>query len=62
MPAGSHGKTSTIFYHRGVPNRARDFGGLAAGNYSIVQPTRIVYEPILFSRMMSKFISVSRSY
>ena len=60
MPAGSHGKTSTIFYHRGVPNRARDFGGLAAGNYSIVQPTRVVYDPIIFNRYISNFISIAR--
>lgn len=39
MPAGSHGRTSTIFYRRGVPDSFKEFGALAAGNYSIVQPS-----------------------
>ena len=29
MPAGSHGKTSTIFYYRGVPKNFTDFAGVA---------------------------------
>ena len=40
MPSGSHGKTSTIFYRRGVPNNFTDFATVVAGNYAVFQPTR----------------------
>ena len=35
-----HLRTSAIFYYRGVPKTAKNFGGIALGNYSIVQPMR----------------------
>jgi hypothetical protein len=57
MGAGSHGKTSTIFYYRGVPNAFRDFGGVVAGNYVIFQPTRPVLNSVFFRRSISNFIS-----
>jgi hypothetical protein len=57
MGAGSHGKTSTIFYHRGVPNVFRDFGGLAAGNYVIFQPQTPLINKGFFSRRLSTIIS-----
>jgi hypothetical protein len=60
MGAGSHGKTSTIFYHRGVPNVFRDFGGVVAGNYVIYQPTRPLINSGFFRRSISNFISVYR--
>jgi hypothetical protein len=60
MGAGTHGKTSTIFYYRGVPNVYRDFAGVAAGNYVIFQPTRPVFDSIFFRRSMSNFISSYR--
>lgn len=60
MPAGSHGKTSTIFYRRGVPNNFKDFGGVAAGNYAIFQPTRPVLESPFFKRSISNFIASYR--
>lgn len=34
----SHNKTSAIFYRRGVPNNARNFGVQVYGNYPIFQP------------------------
>lgn len=60
MPAGSHGKTSTIFYHRGVPKNFTDFAVVAAGNYAIFQPTTPVLNTPFFKRRMSNFIAVYR--
>jgi hypothetical protein len=36
-------RTSSIFYRRGIPNKASSFGYLAQGNYQIVQPQTISY-------------------
>jgi len=60
MPAGGHGKTSAIFYYRGVPKTFTDFGKVASGNYSIFQPTRAILNTSFFSRSISNFISVYR--
>ena len=61
MPAGSHGKTSTIFYYRGVPKTFTDFGAIAAGNYSIYQPSgRPDMRSDFFKRSVSNFIAVYR--
>lgn len=61
MPAGSHGKTSTIFYRRGVPDSVKNFGTLASANYSIVQPSgRPDITSDFFKRSMSTFISTYR--
>jgi hypothetical protein len=60
MPAGSHGKTSTIFYYRGVPKNFTDFAGVAAGNYSIFQPTRPLLGTPFFSKSISNFIAIYR--
>jgi len=61
MPAGSHGRTSTIFYYRGVPKTFTDFGSLAAGNYSVFQPSgRPDIRSNFFKRSVSNFISVYR--
>ena len=35
-----HLRTSANFYYRGVPKTATNFGSVALGNYSIVQPMR----------------------
>lgn len=49
MPSYSSGKgrTSAIFYRRGVPNSFTGFGVLAQANYPIVQPQRIVFYDFL---------------
>lgn len=60
MPASGHGKTSTIFYCRGVPKRFTDFGILASANYAIFQPTRPVLNSLFFKRSISNFIANSR--
>lgn len=60
MPASGHGKTSTIFYYRGVPKNFTDFGTLASANYSIFQPTRPVLNSPFFKRSISNFIAVYR--
>ena len=60
MPAGSHGKTSTIFYRRGVPNNFTDFATVVAGNYTVFQPTRPIFNSPFFQKSISNFISVSR--
>lgn len=60
MPAGSHGKTSTIFYHRGIPNKFSDFGAVASGNYTVFQPTRPVLKSRFFNKSISNFISNNR--
>lgn len=57
MGAGTHGKTSVIFYYRGVPNVFRDFAGVASGNYAIYQPTRPIFNSAFFRRSISNFIS-----
>lgn len=51
MGAGTHRKTSTILYYRGVPNVYRDFAGVAAGNYVIFQPTRPVFDSIFLEEV-----------
>ena len=45
MPSYSSGKgrTSAIFYRRGVPNSFTGFGVLTQGNYPIVQPQSKVF-------------------
>jgi hypothetical protein len=61
MPAGSHGKTSTIFYRRGVPDSFKEFGALAAGNYPIFQPSgRPDIRSDYFKKSMSTFIATTR--
>jgi len=60
MPSGSHGKTSTIFYRRGVPNSFKDFGTVVAGNYTVFQPTRPIINSPFFKKSISNFISVAR--
>ena len=60
MPAGSLGKTSTIFYRRGVPNSFTDFATVVAGNYTIFQPTRPILNSPFFKKSISNFISVAR--
>ena len=61
MPAGSHGKTSTIFYRRGVPDSFKGFAALAAGNYSIVQPSgRPDITSEFFKKSMTNFIATTR--
>jgi hypothetical protein len=61
MPGSGHGKTSAIFYHRGVPKTFINFGVLASANYSIFQPSgRPDITSDFFKRSMSNFISVSR--
>lgn len=54
-----HGKTSTIFYYRGVPKSFKDFGAAALGNYTVFQPTRPVLNSPFFKRSISNFIAVS---
>jgi hypothetical protein len=43
MPKFSNGKitTSVIFYNRGVPNSAKNFGRLASLNYSMLKQLMI---------------------
>uniref|UniRef100_A0A6C0KRV2 Uncharacterized protein n=1 Tax=viral metagenome TaxID=1070528 RepID=A0A6C0KRV2_9ZZZZ len=60
MGAGSHGKTSTIFYRRGVPNQFIDFGLISSGNYAVFQPARPGFFTPFFRRSISNFISISR--
>jgi len=60
MPSSGHGKTSSIFYFRGVPKTFTDFGGVAAGNYTIFQPTRPLLNTPFFTRSISNFIAVYR--
>ena len=60
MPAGTHGKTSTIFYRRGVPSNFHDFGIVATGNYTIFQPTTPIYKSAFFRKNMSSIIGVYR--
>uniref|UniRef100_A0A6C0BDQ7 Uncharacterized protein n=1 Tax=viral metagenome TaxID=1070528 RepID=A0A6C0BDQ7_9ZZZZ len=60
MGAGTHGKTSTILYRRGVPNAFRDFGGVIAGNYVIFKPQRPLLNSEFFRRSISNFISTYR--
>jgi hypothetical protein len=58
MPAGTHGKTSTIFYRRGVPYNFKDFGLVATGNYTAFQPTTQIYNSAFFRRNISNVIGV----
>jgi hypothetical protein len=60
MPSSGHGKTSAIFYYRGVPKNFTDFGILASANYSIFQPTRPLLGTPFFSKSISNFIAVYR--
>jgi hypothetical protein len=58
MPGGGHGKTSTILYYRGVPKTLTNFGALAAGNYSIFQPSgRPDIRSDFFKKSVSNFIA-----
>jgi hypothetical protein len=50
------GKTSTIFYRRGVPNSFKSFGAIANGNYSIVQPTAPFINALLFRQRIAQLI------
>jgi len=59
MPAGTHGKTSTIFYYRGVPKTFTDFGIVASANYPIFQPTRPLLNSAFFKKSISNFIAFS---
>jgi hypothetical protein len=61
MPAGSHGKTSSIFYRRGVPYNFVDFGIVAAGNYTVFQPTRQIYNSAFFRKSISNVIGVYKN-
>lgn len=61
MPAGSHGKTSTIFYKRGVPYNFRDFGAVANGAYAVYQPTKPIYNSAFFRNRISNLIGVYRN-
>jgi len=60
MPSSGHGKTSTIFYSRGVPKTFTDFGVVASGNYTIFQPTRPLLNTPFFKRSISNFIANNR--
>jgi len=61
MPAGTHGKTSTIFYRRGVPYNFVDFGTVVAGNYTTFQPTKPIYNSAFFRKTISNVIGVYRN-
>lgn len=43
MPKFSNGKitTNVIFYNRGIPNTAKNFGTYASVNYEILKQTQI---------------------
>jgi len=41
-------RTSAAFYHRGIKNNNRQFGIAVQGNYSIVQPTGVFINSILY--------------
>ena len=60
MPAGTHGRTSTIFYRRGVPDSYRNFGAIASGNYYIVQPTTPYINALFFNNRMTNLIRTTR--
>lgn len=53
-------RTNTSFYRRGVPNVFSDFGAVAAGNYTVFQPTRPIVNSSFFQRSISNFIAVYR--
>ena len=53
-------RTTTSFYRRGVPNVFNDFGAVAAGNYTVFQPTRPIFNSSFFQRSISNFIAVYR--
>jgi len=57
MGAGSHGKTSTIFYRRGIPNEFWYYGALVTGNYAIFHPSGLVFNKGFFRRRISNLIS-----
>ena len=59
MPSSGHGKTSPIFYYRGVPKSYTDFAAVASANYTVFQPTRPVLNSAFFKRSISNFIAVS---
>ena len=58
MPSGT--RTSTEFYYRGIPKHYKDFGWVAAGNYSIFQPARPQINSNFFKRSISNFINTFR--
>ena len=60
MPAGTHGHTSIIFYRRGVPDSYKNFGAIANGNYSVVQPTTPFINAFFFKQRMGNLIRVTR--
>jgi hypothetical protein len=61
MPAGTKGKTSTIFYKRGVPYNFTDFGLVASGAYTIYQPTKPIYNSAFFRKTISNVIGVNKN-
>lgn len=50
-------RTAVSFYRRGVPNIFSDFGAVAAGNYTVFQPTRPIVNSVFFQRNMSNIIN-----
>lgn len=55
-----HGKTSTSFYFRGVPNTYKDFATVASGNYTVFQPNRPILNTSFFTKSISNFLLVYR--
>lgn len=49
-------RTSASFYRRGVPNSFKDFGLIANGNYTVIQPTTLYIKNSFFSKGMSNII------
>ena len=46
-------RTSKAFYRRGVPNSFTDFAAIAAGNYTVFQPTTQIINSTFFSKGMN---------
>lgn len=61
MPAGTNGKTSAIFYKRGVPYNFKDFGSVVNGAYAVYQPTKPIYNSAFFRNSISSVIGVYRN-
>jgi hypothetical protein len=49
-------RTSKAFYRRGVPNNFTDFATVAAGNYTVFQPTTQIINSTFFSKGMNSII------
>ena len=49
-------RTSAAFYRRGVPNSFKDFGLIATGNYTVINPTSSFVKNSFFSKGMSNII------